>query len=63
MCGEMPPFCIHEATFFFFLMYAFIYFGAVMALGCCAGFSPVVEGGGCSSLQCEGFSQQWLLLL
>ena len=41
----------------------FIYFLAVLGLRCCARVSLVAKSGGCSSLQCAGFSLRCLLLL
>ena len=40
----------------------FCLFLAVLGLGCCEGFSLVVASRTHSSLQCTGFSLQWLLL-
>ena len=42
------------------LIYLFL---TVLGLRCCVGFSLVAASQGYSSLQCMGFSQQWLLLL
>ena len=42
------------------LIYLFL---TVLGLRCCVGFSLVAASQGYSSLQCMGFSRQWLLLL
>ena len=52
----------NPSNFFFFFLIYFI-FGCVGSSLLCVGFSLVVESGGYSSLQCAGFSLQWLLLL
>ena len=46
--------------FFFFFFSKFILFLAVLGLRCCAR-ALVAVSGGYSSLQCTGFSLQWLL--
>ena len=43
--------------------FSLLFYMAVLGLCCFVGFSLVVESGGYSSLQCVGFSLQWLLLL
>ena len=48
---------------FFFLIFNFIYFWLRWVLIAVHGLSLVVASGGYSSLQCTGFSLQWLLLL
>ena len=49
--------------FFNFLNLFFIYFWLCWVFVAACGLSLVVASGGCSSLQCMGFSLQWLLLL
>ena len=50
--------CLLKNNFYF--TYLFL---TVLHLRCCSGFFLVVVNWGCSSLQCTGFSLQWLLLL
>ena len=45
------------------LFILFIYFWLHWVFIAVRGFSLVALSGGCSSLQCAGFSLQWLLLL
>ena len=52
-----------EMLFFKNLFYLFIIFGCVGSSLLRMGFSLVAASGGYSSLQCVGFSLQWLLLL
>ena len=47
----------------FFKKIIYFIFGCVGSSLLRAGFSLVVASGGCSSLQCTGFSLRWLLLL
>ena len=49
--------------FFFNKFYLFIYFWLCWVFVAVRGLSLVVVSGGYSSLQCAGFSLQWLLLL
>ena len=49
--------------FFFFILFILLFFGCVGSSLLHAGFSLVAASGGYSSLQCTGFSLQWLLLL
>ena len=44
-------------------MILFIYLLAVLALGCCVGFSLIAVSGDYSPLPCAGFSMRWLLPL
>ena len=50
---------IIRKTLFFFLIYFWLCWVFIAACG----FSLVAASGGYSSLQCVGFSLQWLLLL
>ena len=56
--------CLYSSqeTFFIFLI-IFIYFWLCWVIIAACGISLVVASGVCSSLQCPGFSLQWLLLL
>ena len=57
-------FCICVALFFFNFIYLFIiYFWLHWVFVAARGLSLVAASGGYSSLWCEGFSLQWLLLL
>ena len=49
--------------FFFYKFILFIYFWLHWVFVAACGLSLVVVNGGYSSLQCTGFSLQWLLLL
>ena len=53
---------IHVGVSSFYNFYLFNVL-AVLGLCCCVGFSLAAARGGYSSLQCEGFSLWWLLLL
>ena len=57
----------HFMEFFFFfkngIFLKMSYFWLCWALTAAHGLSPVAVSGGCSLLQCSGFSLRWLLLL
>ena len=52
----------HVVFFFNKFIYLFVYFWLRWVFIAASGLSLVAAGGGYSSLQCEGFSLQWLLL-
>ena len=47
----------------FYFCFNLFYFWLRWVFGAACGLSPVAASGGYSSLQCAGFSLQWLLLL
>ena len=55
--------CVYIYIFFFVLMYFFLYFWLQWVFIAARGPSPVSAGEDYSSLQCTGFSLQWLLSL
>ena len=54
---------MQERPTLFIFINLFIYFGLRWVFVAARGLSLVVASGGYSSLQCVGFSLQWLLLL
>ena len=63
LCGQPSVFVLHRVFLFYIFIYLFIYFWLRWVFIAVHRLSLVVASGGYSSLQCAGFSLQWLLLL
>ena len=63
-CVDLSPMAVQQFLFFFLILFIYLFiFGCIGSSWQHAGLSLVAASRGYSSLQCTGFSLQWLLLL